>query len=110
MPSGATSCGRDVGLRVGTARQRFDNRLRYHLCNIGNRLGFSQARIGVPFHRVESPWEGTLRTTNRVAVAAMATAGLLWPVSLAAPWASAEPVPSPGVPCLDIVEIGRAHV
>jgi hypothetical protein len=44
------------------------------------------------------------RTTNRLAFAAMATAGLMWPVLVLSPTATADTAPSPGVPCLDLVQ------
>jgi hypothetical protein len=42
------------------------------------------------------------RTTYRLAISAAATVGLIWPVLV--PNASAAADPSPGVPCLDMVQ------
>jgi hypothetical protein len=54
--------------------------------------------------RLRRPWGRHVAHSNRVAIMAMATAGLFCPVLMLGPTATADSATSPEVPCLDIVQ------
>jgi hypothetical protein len=90
---------RFCGHRCGTASQRFDKRHNIVLSNSSNTV--NDRSVAVPSTK---SGKTTSRTTNRLAFAAVATVGLMWPVLVLSATATADPAARPGVPCLDMVQ------
>jgi hypothetical protein len=87
------------GHRSASSWHRFDNRHNYLLSNFCN--AHEDRSVDAPSGVLG---KNMSRTINRLAIAAMATAGMFWPVFVLSATATADPAPSPGVPCLDMVQ------